>query len=77
MKKTLLDKKHKKAIKEWLVNLDSDRCPFWDIIMDCPGQYKVCSKLFPKINAGAVCPCHAYSLEEVIKKAKAISVKKG
>jgi len=76
-----LDARHKKEIKNWIdLSIEvlyygyydmEDICPFHNLVHDCPGHYVVCDELFPLIKGrSAACPCHLYSLNDVISRAK-------
>ena len=64
----------KAAIRSWLA-LDGDRkrrrCPFANLFINCDS---VCRKAFPRTRRrGSRCPCHEYTMDYVIRRAKELT----
>ena len=67
-----LSKKTKQAIEGWLELQEVDkshRCPFGCLDFAKPCK-NICRAWFPRAKVWEGCPCHCYSLETVIKRAR-------
>lgn len=81
MKRFRLPKGAKAAVREWLElpglegrdfadDCKENTCPFIDVPR--PRCSKVCEGVFPRTKLTGQCPCHQYTLDYVIRRAKEI-----